>query len=349
MNKILLAILVLFLASSLASPASKVTVKIAVASDGTNVTSSVSDKAGRCGYYLILDSRGKLTEVVTNPHMGERHRAGSQTAEFLSRRNVTTVIAGNFGDKMIQAMEQSGLGHVQLRGTVEDAVRELLNPGSRLLVEADRNLNPESFESYRKLVNIEPDGRQKEFVLFTVKKGKNKVAATFLSPASEKGRSTLRLDDNMWLYVPNVGRPKRITNLQSVIEGVFNNADIFRLDYSKEYSVETVEERKEGTVLTLRANTKTVAYDRLKMTVDRALMLPTQIDCYASTGMLVKTLHFKKVKDFGGGIVRPSVVESHSPLQKGYKSVMIFTGIKLRELSDEVFTPSYMSRIKDLP
>jgi phosphonate transport system substrate-binding protein len=33
-----------------------------------------------------------------------------------------------------------------------------------------------------------------------MKKGKDKIAALFISPASEKGRSTLRLDENMWLY-----------------------------------------------------------------------------------------------------------------------------------------------------
>ncbi|MGD8534666.1 MAG: outer membrane lipoprotein-sorting protein, partial [Candidatus Aminicenantes bacterium] len=79
--------------------------------------------------------------------------------------------------------------------------------GNQLLAQVDRNLNPESFESYRKLINIEPNGREKEFVLFTVKKGKEKIAALFISPASEKGRSTLRLDENMWLYIPNVGKP----------------------------------------------------------------------------------------------------------------------------------------------
>ena len=99
--------------------------------------------------------------------------------------------------------------------------------GNAILEKMDRNLNPESFEAYRKLVNMEPNGRQKEFVLYTVKKGTDKVAALFLSPASEKGRSTLRLDENMWLYIPNVAKPIRITSLQSVVGGVLSN---FMLD-----------------------------------------------------------------------------------------------------------------------
>jgi len=46
--------------------------------------------------------------------------------------------------------------------------------GNELLEQVDRNLNPESYESYKKLINIEPDGSKKEFVLFTVKRGKTR-------------------------------------------------------------------------------------------------------------------------------------------------------------------------------
>src|SRR3970282_1829226 len=110
--------------------------------------------------------------------------------------------------------------------------------GDELLRKGARNLNPESYEMSRKLINIEPDGRKKEFVLFSVKKGRENILALFLDPPSEKGRATLRLGDNMWLYVPEVGKPIRITSLQSVVGGVFNNADILNLDYSAEYRAE---------------------------------------------------------------------------------------------------------------
>src|SRR3990167_4522014 len=125
-----------------------------------------------------------------------------------------------------------------------------------LLKQIDRNLNPESYESYRKLINVEPDGRKKEYTLFTVKKGVDKVASIFLAPASEKGRSTLRLGDNMWFYIPNVGKPIRITSLQSVVGGVFNNADILQLDYAAEYTVEKVEQNGNEYLLYLKAKTK---------------------------------------------------------------------------------------------
>lgn len=220
--------------------------------------------------------------------------------------------------------------------------------GNNLLKEVDRNLNPESYEMYRKLINIEPDGKKKEFTLFSVKKGDDKVAAVFLAPPSEKGRSTLRLGDNMWLNIPNVGKPIRITSLQSVVGGVFNNADILNLDYSTEYTVETVTESGAEYLLLLKAKTKNVAYDRLKMWVNKAKSIPTKIECRTEADMLIKTLYFKDVKDFGGGIVRPSITETDSPLHKGYKSVMIAANIKKRTFKDEVFTLTFMPNLESL-
>jgi len=220
--------------------------------------------------------------------------------------------------------------------------------GTALLKQVDRNLNPESYESYRKLLNMEPDGRKKEYTLFSVKKGVDKVASLFLAPASEKGRSTLRLGDNMWLYIPNVGKPIRITSLQSVVGGVFNNADILQLDYAAEYDVEKVEEKGNEYLLYLKAKTKTVAYDKLKLWADKGKKLPTKIECLTEANMLIKTIYFKDVKDFGGGIVRPSVIETDSPLFKGYKSVMIFAKLKARGLKDEVFTLTFMPNLESL-
>jgi outer membrane lipoprotein-sorting protein len=220
--------------------------------------------------------------------------------------------------------------------------------GTALLKQVDRNLNPESYEMYRKLINVEPDGKKKEYTLFSLKKGLDKVAALFLAPASDKGRSTLRLDENMWLYIPNVGKPIRITSLQSVVGGVFNNADILALDYAAEYNVEKVEEKGTDYLLSLKAKTKDVAYDRLKLWADREKKLPTRIECLTEAGMLIKTLYFKDIKEFGGGIVRPALIETDSPLFKGYKSVLIYAKIKQKTFKDEVFTLTFMPSLETL-
>lgn len=220
--------------------------------------------------------------------------------------------------------------------------------GNKILKKVDENLMPVSFESYRKLINEEPDGSKKEFIFFTVKKGKDKVAMLYISPASEKGRATLRLDDNMWLYIPNVGRPIRITSIQSVVGGVFNNADIMRLDYSVEYDATILEQSDSEYILSLQARTRTVAYDRLKMWVIKDDLILTKVECYAASGTLIKTLEFKNVKSFGDGIKRPSVIETSSPLYKGYRSLMIYSSMKARKFPDEVFTLDYLPRLGEL-
>jgi outer membrane lipoprotein-sorting protein len=219
--------------------------------------------------------------------------------------------------------------------------------GTAILKKVDANLQPESFESYRKLINIEPSGAKREFLLYTIKKGNDKIVSLFLSPASEKGRATLRLADNMWLYIPNVGKPVRITSLQSVVGGVFNNADIMRLDYNVEYDVQNMEDGKSEYVLDLKAKTTAVAYDKLKMWVDKKTIVPTKVECYAATGLLIKTLYFKERKSFEG-VLRPSVIETDSPLYKGYQSILAYANVKKKIVADEVFTLEFLSKIETI-
>jgi len=192
-----------------------------------------------------------------------------------------------------------------------------------LLERVDRNLQPVSSESYKKLVNIEPNGSKKTFLLYQAKKGKEKMVSLFLEPESEKGRATLRLGDNMWLYIPNVGKPIRIASMQSVVGGVFNNSDIMRLDFSAEYKVTGQKESSSEYTLTLKARNDTVAYDKLIMTVDKKSITP------------------KKV-------VRPAVVETVSPFYKGYKSIMVYGKITPKSFANEVFTLDNISKVGTL-
>jgi outer membrane lipoprotein-sorting protein len=151
----------------------------------------------------------------------------------------------------------------------------------------------------------------------------------------------------MWLYIPNVGKPVRITSLQSVVGGVFNNADIMRLDYNVEYDVQKIDEQKSEYILDLKAKTAAVAYDKLKMWVDKKAVIPTKIECYAATGLLIKTLYLKETKPFEG-VQRPSVIETDSPLYKGYQSIIAYANVKKKIVADEVFTLEFLGKIETI-
>jgi outer membrane lipoprotein-sorting protein len=228
------------------------------------------------------------------------------------------------------------------------AVDVMALDGNVVLREVDRNLAPESYEMYRKLINIEPDGKRKEFVLYTAKKGRDSMVALFLEPSTDAGRTTLRRGDNMWLFIPDVGKPIRITSLQSVVGGIFNNSDLMRLEFSTEYDVEDIVDESETYVLSLKAKTDSVAYDRLAMTVDKASLLPRTIEAYAASGLLIKVLRYSDIQDFGDGIRRPAVLETDSPLYAGYRAVMLFAKLQARDFSEEVFTLNYMPRVQEL-
>jgi len=228
------------------------------------------------------------------------------------------------------------------------AAPSLALTGEEILQAVDARLQPGDLEMYRKLINIEPDGTKKEYTYWFLRKDKDKIVTLFLAPASDSGRATLRLGENMWLFIPNVGRPIRITNLQSVVGGVFNNADIMRLDYHVEYDVVELAEDGGQHLLSLKAKTGQVAYDKLKMWVEKKDQMPLKVACYSATGLLLKTLHFKDVKDLGDGVIGPTVIETDSPLYKGYRSVMVSAKLKKRTFPDEVFTLNYLPRVKDL-
>jgi hypothetical protein len=220
--------------------------------------------------------------------------------------------------------------------------------GGNILEKVDKALSPFSSESYKKLINIEPDGSKKEFLLYQAKKDNDKMVSLFLRPESEKGRVTLRLGENMWLYIPEVGRALRLTSMQSVTGGVFNNADIMRIDFAVEYDVISEKVNGDEIIVETKAKTETVAYDKLIMSIDKKTMTPKKIECFSSTEMLIKTIIYKDMKDFGNGIVRPATMETFSPLYKGYKSLMIYGKITPKKFNDEAFTLESLSKAEDL-
>jgi outer membrane lipoprotein-sorting protein len=220
--------------------------------------------------------------------------------------------------------------------------------GVAILRQVDANMWPDSYEMYRKLINVDSDGSRREYVMYTVKKGRDKVVNLFLAPAEELGRVMLRVGDTMWLQFPDVPQALRVSGMQSVVGGIFNNWDLMRSSFSLEYEVESSEEEPGAYALSLKALSKWAVYDRLKLWVDKQHMLPQKLEVLTPTGVLIKTLTFNNIKDFGDGVVRPSVVETESPLWPGVKAVMLFAEIRKREFADEVFTVNYMPRIGDL-
>ena len=103
--------------------------KIAVAADGKTTAAQVSAVAARSPYFLIVDTTGTVLEAVDNPYHDAAKRAGAAVVPFLAQRSVTVVVAGEFGKNMIQAMKAGGIAYVVFRGSVDAAIKKVLEAG----------------------------------------------------------------------------------------------------------------------------------------------------------------------------------------------------------------------------
>lgn len=98
----------------------------AVAAEGESPDAQVSAQAARCPWFLLFDAQGNLVEAVANPHQRAAGGAGPQAAEFLASKGVQTVIAGEFGPKMADALKRRGMTFQTSSGTAADAVRTVI-------------------------------------------------------------------------------------------------------------------------------------------------------------------------------------------------------------------------------
>jgi predicted Fe-Mo cluster-binding NifX family protein len=100
--------------------------RIAVAAEGKESSSMVSSVAARSPWYLIFDKNGNILEVVENPYKASRGSTAAPVLSFLSEKGVTTIVAGAFGEKMIQGMATRGMRHLEFRGSAMEASKKAL-------------------------------------------------------------------------------------------------------------------------------------------------------------------------------------------------------------------------------
>ena len=117
---------ILFLCPAMVNAGELENIKIAVAANGKSAQASVSNMAAKCPYYLIFNNKGELIEVVDNPYSNASGGAGPLAANFLAQRGITTVIAGNFGSKMVNTLENKSITHFEFKGIAENAVKKVL-------------------------------------------------------------------------------------------------------------------------------------------------------------------------------------------------------------------------------
>ena len=108
--------------------------RIAIASQGTDKTSSVDPRFGRASWFLVYDSSDESFEVVENSqNVNAAQGAGIQAAENVAAKNVNIVVAGNLGPKAFRALEAAGIKvAIWADGTVSEAIELARNNKLRI-------------------------------------------------------------------------------------------------------------------------------------------------------------------------------------------------------------------------
>ncbi len=168
-----------------------------------------------------------------------------------------------------------------------------------VVAEIEGNLAPKGYQSVNSFVNTRIDGTVISYEVKFQSKDVNHHHGVFVKPEREKGREVLRLGDNIWTWMPSVGRVVRIADRDSFAGGDFSNADILRVDWLTRSDPELVKETPKQWIIDLKAKTPEAPYAKMRLWVDQKTRQPVQQQYYDSNGTLLKRCLYGSVQKFG--------------------------------------------------
>jgi outer membrane lipoprotein-sorting protein len=198
------------------------------------------------------------------------------------------------------------------------------------LLAYDALMGPPTFQATTEMTAHREDGSTRTYKLSLLKSGAERSRIWFQAPASAKGQEILRVGENSWIYMPNLKRAVRLANRDSFQGGDFNNADVLRSDYAKDYDGKVSEDpaRPDTWLLSLTAKSEDASYDAIKLWVLRApLGLPVRGEFYSASGKLLRSADFLEVKEFSKGLKRPARIKMRNEVATERWSELFFSAI----------------------
>lgn len=175
----------------------------------------------------------------------------------------------------------------------------------------------------------------------------------FLSPSDVRGTGLLMTDDDTWLYLPALGRSRRIAGHAK--KGDFMGSDLSFDDMeqlgmtgfgAKFAPVLVGSEVFQGTdtyVLELSPLDSESDYSKLVMWVDEERFLPRKIEYVDAGGKLLKVLHNEDIQEVDGRWVASAMTMEN--VQAGTKTLLKVSDVQFNvDISDSVFSVRSLER-----
>jgi outer membrane lipoprotein-sorting protein len=178
-------------------------------------------------------------------------------------------------------------------------------------------------------------------------KGNENTIVMVVEPAVDRGQIMLMRGRDLWIFLPNVSQPVRLSLAQR-LTGQVANGDIARANFTGDYTPKILRmERIDGEdhfVLELTAVDRSVAYHRVLYWVKQKNFFPHKAEFYSLSDRLLKTARYENFQPMAGR-ARPTRIVMQDALRKGEESVLDYSGMVLRQLEDKIFTRDYLKRL----
>ncbi|HPI03193.1 MAG TPA: outer membrane lipoprotein-sorting protein [Candidatus Goldiibacteriota bacterium] len=219
--------------------------------------------------------------------------------------------------------------------------KELAN---ELLKSTDDSMYPQIFKSVMSMKTIRPGRKPLSYTYLIHSKGTDKALMEITSPARDKGKKILMTGNNLWMYVPAVSKPVRLSKKDSFMGSSFSNEDLMNSTMADDYEPVIKDNKGDLYLLELTAKRPDVAYAKIEIWVNRPLLVPTEASYYGISGKLMKKMVFDKVGEMAG-LKRPLHMKMEDILEKGaYTEVDFISMEELKSLPDYKFDQTQMSK-----
>ena len=198
------------------------------------------------------------------------------------------------------------------------------------------------------VINTTQSEQQQETRKYRVlSKGNENTVVMVTEPASERGQIILMKGRDLWVFMPEVSQPVRISLAQR-LTGQVANGDLARANFAGDYNPKILRNEtikgENYVVMELAAVDRSVTYQKVVYWVNQKNMWPLKAEFYSLSNRLLKKCSYDEFKMLAGK-VRPTRLVMEDALRSGEKSVLEYSEMKLRDLPDKIFTKDYLKKL----
>ena len=169
-----------------------------------------------------------------------------------------------------------------------------------------------------------------------------------LEPAVDRGQNMLMRGRELWMFMPSVSQPVRLS-LSQRLSGQVANGDLARTQFATDYEPTLIgSEQIDGKahhVLELIATDRSMTYPKIRYWVRAADNHPHKAEFMSASGRLMKTCRFENFQTLGGR-VRPTRLVMTDALKAGDESVLEYTGLRSQDLPARMFTKEFLKKLE---